>query len=225
MNNIKLIIFDLDGVLIETKHLHYNALNYALGEKYTISWNEHLAKYDGLKTNQKLEMLTKEKGLPIEMHREVWEKKQRKTMELLNDTIPLENISNCIKQLEKAGYKLACCSNSIRKTVLTILSNLKIIQHFDLILSNEDVKNGKPHPEMYWKAVSTMGYLPEETLIVEDSPYGLLAAARSNSHVFRVTNPLEVTYSNLQSKIEKQVATNLRYNKDFSEELNKGFKI
>jgi beta-phosphoglucomutase-like phosphatase (HAD superfamily) len=48
---IKLIIFDLDGVLVEAKQIHYDALNKALGEKYAISWDEHLSIYDGLKTN------------------------------------------------------------------------------------------------------------------------------------------------------------------------------
>ena len=53
---IKLIIFDLDGVLVEAKNIHFDALNEALGE-YAISWDEHLSRYDGLKTIQKLEML------------------------------------------------------------------------------------------------------------------------------------------------------------------------
>ena len=65
VNKIKLIIFDLDGVLVEAKNIHYDALNEALGE-YAISWNEHLSIYDGLKTTQKLQMLTDKKGLPIE---------------------------------------------------------------------------------------------------------------------------------------------------------------
>ena len=57
---VKLIIFDLDGVLVEAKNIHFDALNKALG-KYAISWNEHLSTYDGLKTYQKLDMLTKKK--------------------------------------------------------------------------------------------------------------------------------------------------------------------
>ena len=55
---IRLIIFDLDGVLVQAKNIHFTALNTALsevGEGYTITWNEHLKKYDGLKTNQKLQ--------------------------------------------------------------------------------------------------------------------------------------------------------------------------
>ena len=75
---VKLVIFDLDGVLVEAKNIHYDALNDALGE-YAISWAEHLSTYDGLKTNQKLEMLTERKGLPVELHSEIWEKKQKLT--------------------------------------------------------------------------------------------------------------------------------------------------
>jgi len=86
--------------------------------------------------------------------------------------------------------------------VLTVLAKLGLIEYLDLIISNEDVTNSKPHPEMYWKAISTMSMLPEETLIVEDSPYGLLAAARSKSYILRVKNPKEVTYNNIMNKID-----------------------
>jgi HAD superfamily hydrolase (TIGR01509 family) len=202
---IKLIIFDLDGVLVEAKNIHFDALNEALGQKYRIEWSEHLSKYDGLKTNQKLEMLTKEKGLPVEMYQQVWDEKQKLTLKKLHNLKHSTQLQVCMDLLAKEGYKIACCSNSIRKTVLTVLSKLGIIEYFDLILSNEDVKNSKPHPEIYWKAISMMGYLPEETLIVEDSPFGLLAADRSKSNVMRVETTNDVTYSNIHKHLTKQV--------------------
>ena len=68
---IKLVIFDLDGVLVDARELHYNALNKALSsidEKYIIKRDEHLSTYDGLTTTKKLEMLSKNKGLPVELH-------------------------------------------------------------------------------------------------------------------------------------------------------------
>ena len=198
--NIKLIVFDLDGVLVEAKNIHFDALNKALGE-YAISWNEHLSTYDGLKTFQKLDMLTKEKGLPVEEHQRIWENKQKYTLQMLGELKPSKSISAAISSLSKSGYKIACCSNSIRKTVVTVLAKLDIIEYFDLIISNEDVLNSKPHPEMYWTAMSKMKCLPEETLIVEDSPYGLLAAARSKSYILRVKNPKEVTFANLTKKL------------------------
>jgi len=201
MEKIKLVIFDLDGVLVEAKNIHYNALNQALGKDYAISWNEHLSVYDGLKTNQKLEMLTERKGLPTELHSEIWESKQKHTLQMLKELQPDETLQSVMNSLVECGYKIAVCSNSIRKTVLTVLSKLGIMEFMDLVISNEDVKNSKPHPEMYWKAISMMSCLPEETLIVEDSPYGLLAASRSKSHVLRVTKPQDVTYDNIFNKL------------------------
>ena len=198
---IKLVVFDLDGVLVEAKNIHFEALNKALDE-YAIEWNEHLSTYDGLKTNQKLEMLHKNKGLPKEKFEEVWNNKQKYTLEALANLKKDDILYSTIQNLSLEGYKLAVCSNSIRKTVLTVLSKLGIIEFFDLILSNEDVQNSKPHPEMYWKAISKMSCLPEETLIVEDSPYGLLAASRSKAHILRVGSPKEVNYINIAQKIK-----------------------
>ena len=197
---IKLIIFDLDGVLVEAKGIHFDALNRALG-KYAIDWNEHLSIYDGLKTTQKLQMLTERKGLPESSHESVWEAKQYWTLQMLKELKPNQTLQSVMSALSEEGYKLAVCSNSIRKTVLTVLSKLGIIEYMDLIISNEDVKNSKPHPEMYWKAISVMSCLPEETLIVEDSPYGLLAASRAKAHILRVANPKEVTYTNILHKL------------------------
>ena len=197
---IKLIIFDLDGVLVEAKNIHFDALNKALGE-YAIDWNEHLSVYDGLKTNQKLEMLHERKELPKERFKDIWDNKQKYTLEALSKLQPSSQLIVCMELIVSQGYKIAVCSNSIRKTVLTVLSKLGIIEFMDLIISNEDVKNSKPHPEMYWKAISMMSCLPEETLIVEDSPYGLLAASRAKAHILRVVSPKDVTYNNIHKKL------------------------
>jgi len=77
-NKIKLIIFDLDGVLVDAKKIHYDTLNTALESidpKYKISTFEHLSLYDGLKTNQKLKLLTQNKGLDQKYYNQVWENK------------------------------------------------------------------------------------------------------------------------------------------------------
>ena len=199
---IKLIIFDLDGVLVEAKNIHYDALNRALGEEFAISWEDHLSIYDGLKTNQKLEMLTERKNLSVKLHEKIWNDKQKYTLKMLKELKPDKNLINVFEYLNQKGYKVAVCSNSIRKTVLTVLSKLGLMEYMDFIISNEDVKNSKPHPEMYWKAISVMRCLPEETLIVEDSPYGLLAASRTHSHILRVKNPSEVTVDNINNKLK-----------------------
>jgi HAD superfamily hydrolase (TIGR01509 family) len=202
----KLIIFDLDGVLVEAKEIHYNTLNRALkeiGKEYVITEAEHLSTYDGLKTNQKLDMLTKAKGLPIEVHPQVWHKKQQLTIEAISQLQPDLQKIELFKELRDMGYKLACASNSIRRSVLVMLAKIGIIEYMDLIISNEDVKNSKPHPEMYWKVMSMMGVLPEETLIVEDSPHGLLAASRSRANVLRVDSPKDLVISKIIRKLDE----------------------
>jgi HAD superfamily hydrolase (TIGR01509 family) len=202
---IKLIIFDLDGVLVDAKNIHYLTLNEALGSKYEISWEEHLNKYDGLKTNEKLKLLTTIKGLPPSLYNEIWLKKQELTINELKKITPNDVLKNTIKELSHQKYKIAVCSNSIRKTILTVLSKLDIIEYFDYIVSNEDVNNSKPHPEMYWKTISYFGVLPEETLIIEDSPFGLLAANRSKSNVMRVETPNSVTIDNINKHINNLI--------------------
>ena len=200
---IKLIIFDLDGVLVEAKNIHYDALNEALGKKYSISWNDHLSTYDGLKTNQKLNILSEQKQLPREQHHDIWIRKQKITLDKLSKLKQNKNLIELMNSLVARKYKIAVCSNSIRKTVLTVLSKLGIMEFMDYIVSNEDVENSKPHPEMYWNAISKMKCLPEETLIVEDSPYGLLAAARSKSHILRVKNTKETNLKNINNKLKQ----------------------
>jgi HAD superfamily hydrolase (TIGR01509 family) len=216
---IKLIIFDLDGVLVDAKNIHYESLNESLPTEFRINWEEHISKYDGLKTNQKLDMLSKSKGLDKDLHKDIWQKKQTITLHKLRNLHNSEELIECISKLSNDGFKIACCSNSIRKTVITVLSKLGIIEFFDLILSNEDVNNSKPHPEIYWKAMSTMNILPEETLIVEDSPTGLLSAFRSNSFVLRVTSPSQVTYDKIKNKLN-EIKYNMKTPKWSDKSLN-----
>jgi beta-phosphoglucomutase-like phosphatase (HAD superfamily)/dTDP-glucose pyrophosphorylase len=204
----KLIIFDLDGVLVDAKQIHFETLNQALWEiaqsnKYVISEAEHLSTYDGLKTNQKLELLTQNKGLHTNTYETVWNRKQELTIDTISKLKQNTQLIVMFDMLRKDGYKLACASNSIRRSVLVMLSKIGVIEHMDLILSNEDVKNSKPHPEMYWKAMSMMSVLPEETLIVEDSPHGLLAASRSRANVLRVDNPNDLVYGKIINKIKE----------------------
>ena len=207
---VKLIIFDLDGVLVEAKQIHYDTLNKALYEidpYYIISETEHLSIYDGLKTTQKLELLTKNKGLSVNHYERIWNRKQQLTIDAISELKSDNDKIELFKELRNRGYKLACASNSIRRSVLVMLAKIGIIEYMDLILSNEDVKNSKPHPEMYWKAMSMMGCLPEETLIVEDSPHGLLAASRSRANVLRVDSPKDLVISKIIRKLEQTQKT------------------
>ena len=203
---VKLILFDLDGVLVDTKEIHYKTLNESIkkiDEKYIITELEHVSKFDGLKTKTKLNLLSKEKGLPIEHHQDIYDSKQKLTLEEYSKIIFDDKTYNICKSLKEDGFLIGCCTNSIRKTTLVALSKIGIIEFMDVIITNDDVKNSKPHPEIYWKAMSMMGCLPEETLIIEDSPQGLLAAHRSRAIILRTKNSKDLEYSKIIDKLNE----------------------
>jgi HAD superfamily hydrolase (TIGR01509 family) len=201
----KLILFDLDGVIVDTKDIHYKALNDAISlvdPKYIITEAEHVSRYDGLKTRTKLNMLSEEKGLPYTDHQKIYDKKQQLTIYHFSQILTNEKMIEIFKFLRKEGYMIGCCTNCIRRTALVALAKVGVIEYLDVIMTNDDVKNAKPHPEIYWNAMSIMGCLPEETLIIEDSPQGLLAATRSKAEVIRVKNSSDITLEKIKSKLK-----------------------
>jgi len=191
-----LIIFDLDGVLIDSKEVHFKALNISLSEidpKFVISEEEHLKIYDGLPTRKKLILLGELKGLSDEYFEKIWNRKQEATIELLSEINKNELLIKNFQKIKDRNIKLACASNSISSTVDVVLKQLGIFKYFDLILSNESVEFPKPHPEMYWKAMLEMKVFPEKTVIVEDSPIGRIAAKNSGANTMFVQNSLDLT--------------------------------
>jgi HAD superfamily hydrolase (TIGR01509 family) len=192
----KLVIFDLDGVLVDSREIHYTALNLALsgfGAQYVISWDEHLSKYDGLPTTKKLKLLTEEKGLPVGLHDAVWRLKQEHTILLYQQIRPNPTIELIFKTLHKHGIHVAVASNSIRQTMIMALSRLCAIEHVDFMISNEDVKYPKPYPEMYWKCMVALKATPASTVIVEDSHIGREGALASGATLLPVRDTSDVT--------------------------------
>ena len=191
---IKLVLFDLDGVLVDTKKIHYESLNEALGD-LAISESEHLSWYDGLTTRQKLDKL----GLSDNEKQRVYEEKQRITYEKLDTIKRNEKIVELFEKLDEEGHEIGVCSNAIKDTVDKCLSRVGVIDLCSFYLSADDVDNPKPHPEIYWKAMSFEGVLPEQTVIIEDSPIGLLSGYRSGANVIRVSSPEDVNVSLMSS--------------------------
>ena len=201
----KLVLFDLDGVIVDTKEVHYRALNDAIAQvdpKYIITEAEHVARYDGLKTRTKLNMLSEEKGLPYTDHQNIYDEKQRLTIQRFSEIPTNERMREIFRTLREEGYMVGCCTNCIRRTALVALAKVGVIEYLDVIMTNDDVKNAKPHPEIYWKAMSMLNCLPEETLIIEDSPQGLLSATRSKADVIRVDDSDDVTLEKINTKLK-----------------------
>lgn len=201
---IKLIVFDLDGVLVETKKLHFDAFNKALRDvdpKYEISYDEHLAKYDGLSTHKKLDLLGREKGLSGMDFQSIWIRKQVYTSQMLRELTPDTRLIEVLRKL-KEKYTIAVASNSIRDSVKITLLKLGLLEYVDFYLSNEDVRHPKPHPEIYLRSMIQSGATPKETLIIEDSVIGRNAANNSGAYLLGVNNSLDVTYEHITGHID-----------------------
>jgi HAD superfamily hydrolase (TIGR01509 family) len=202
---IEAVIFDMDGVLIDAKEWHYEALNRALALfGYTIDHEAHIARFDGLPTKTKLDMLSQEVQLPRSLHRFINRMKQHYTNELIAERLcPTPEHVYATWRLRMEGLRLAVASNSIRATVEFMIRKAELTKYFEYLLSNEDVVNPKPSPQIYQRAMELLGVTPETTLIVEDSPFGLQAAYASGAHVLRVDSVNDVNYHNIRARIQE----------------------
>ena len=198
----------MDGVLIEAKEWHYEALNKALSLfGFEISRYDHLVTYDGLPTKKKLEMLTMERGLPKELHQFINDMKQQYTMDLVYTQCKPRFIHEfALSRLKSEGYHLAVASNSIRNTVQVMMERSDLLQYLDFFLSNQDVVKSKPDPEIYNTAIARFGFTPSECLILEDNPRGIAAAKASGAHVMEIGTVDDVNYDNIKNAITRAEA-------------------
>ena len=194
----------MDGVLIEAKDWHYDALNKALqlfGMK--ISRYDHLVTYDGLPTISKLKMLSTERGLPEKLHEFINDMKQLYTLKIIHAQCkPRFDHEYALSKLSKEGYLLAVASNSVRSSIEIMMKKASLERYLKFSLSRQDVKNGKPDAEIYIKAINNLGFLPSECLIIEDNEKGIVAAKGSGAWVMEVNDVDDVNYINIKRYIK-----------------------
>tara|TARA_Y100000034_G_scaffold20628_3_gene23613 strand:- start:4041 stop:5417 length:1377 start_codon:yes stop_codon:yes gene_type:complete len=201
---IKLVCFDLDGVLVDARDMHYEALNRALksiDETYTISTEEHLSTYDGLPTSKKCQLLTEHKGLPKDAYDLVWKRKQKATRDIILEMNYDNRMRFVLERFKDLGYKICVASNSIRESLKMMLLKKGLLEYVDFYVSNQDVKNPKPNPEMYFQCMIKAEVSAKETLIIEDSHVGRKAALSSGAHLCAVEDPEAVTFERIMSSI------------------------
>jgi beta-phosphoglucomutase-like phosphatase (HAD superfamily)/dTDP-glucose pyrophosphorylase len=197
-------IFDLDGVLIDSKEIHFDALNLALSEinqNYTISKEEQASIFEGLSTKAKLDILSYSKGLPKELHNVIWEKKQIYSSKMFQVFEKDEELIKLFKIVKSFNIKIGVASNAIRDTVVGSLKSLGVYDLVDYALSNEDVSNPKPNPEIYKSMISLLGSSSEKTIIFEDSEIGQAAAKASLAKLFPVTERKDISLTYISKAI------------------------
>ena len=203
---IKAVIFDMDGVLIDAKEWHYEALNRALEyhKLLPISKIEHLQKYDGLPTKEKLALYEETKNLSPDEHKEISNTKQRLTTQMINEKcVPYNLHQNTLQKLKNEGYKLVVCSNAIKASVQSMLEKANILPFIDFYLSNQDVAKPKPEPYIYLLAIEKLNLKPHNILICEDNINGIKAAQESGAHVLKIGTVQDTNYHNIKATLQK----------------------
>lgn len=196
-NRFKAILFDLDGVLVNMPDGHYEALNDALGLfGAKIEAAEHASFFNGLPTRKKVETLEAQGRIPAGLVEVINTIKQHYTKGIMeNYCRPDYAKMTMLKHLKDRGYKLACCSNSVKETLHLMLQSACLFDFFDVVIGNDEITHPKPHPEMYLTTFERLGVRPEECVIVEDAPHGIAAAEASGAAVFKVRGCEDVDLS------------------------------
>jgi len=199
-NKIKAILYDLDGVLVDSCDWHYNSLNRALKEVvgFEIKREDHIDVYNGLPTKKKLAMM----DITGDPAKDIWEKKQQYTMDVINEMAHNSPQKRRLHEFTKMlGIKSCCVTNSIRKTAELMLENTGQMEYMEFVVANEDVEENKPSPECYMLAMSKLNLLPQECLIIEDSPKGIESAKATGAHFLEVENSRQVHFNTIKREL------------------------
>ena len=209
---IDTIIFDLDGVLINSKDIHFEALNSSLSKNsinYQINYEDHLKTFDGLPTKTKLEILNKKKIFSKILNKKIKSHKNIITRKLLNERLVYNKKTYHLFEKLSKKFKIGIATNAIEETLKISLKKLKISKFVNFSLSTEKIKNPKPHPEIYLRCIINLNSKPKSTLVLEDSHNGRISAKEAGARLMPIKNLSDVTYENI-----------IRYIKDKKSELS-----
>lgn len=199
---INAVLFDMDGVLVDACEWHREALNEALiiHDHKPISIEDHYKTYNGLPTKRKLRLLgIDEREIDI-----IEKNKQRITMEIVNERcLPNTKIIKTLEYLKSQSLKLGCVTNSVEFTTKQILAKSEILEYFDIVVTNNDVKRNKPFPDCYLFACEALNMSPKNVLVIEDNPKGIQSAIDAGCNVRVLFDIKDLTVDFIKSELRK----------------------
>jgi HAD superfamily hydrolase (TIGR01509 family) len=174
------VLWDMDGVLVDSADYHLQAWQEALGKEGVIVTPEDFQKTFGQRNDTILRTYFGKDFPETEIAR-VGDAKELIYRDLVRDhgIEPLPGALRWLKFLQQNGWKQAVASAAPRENVLTILDELDIAGFFGAITSSEDVTRGKPDPQVYVLAASRLGVVNSRCIVIEDAPAGIEGAARA----------------------------------------------
>lgn len=180
--SIKLVIFDLDGVIVSTDELHYKSWKY-VADLENISFNKEINhNLRGVSRKESLEIILRKASRSYsDVEKEnLMKKKNDYYLELLNDLSEndlLPKVKETLIKLKEMNVLVAIGSSS--KNAKKILKQIKLIDSFDCISDGTNITNSKPDPEVFLYAAEKLNIKPNECLVVEDAESGIIAGNRA----------------------------------------------
>ncbi|MHC4333099.1 MAG: HAD family hydrolase [Planctomycetota bacterium] len=181
------VIFDLDGVLIDTAKFHKQSwFDLAEKEGFEIT-SEFFYETFGMQNYQIIPILAKHDVSPEEVHRlSKW--KEQRYRDLIEDAqILAPGADALLAYLKPSGFLLAIGSSAPRKNMDFVLERIGVADYFDAFVVGEDVENGKPAPDTFLKAAEKLSLPPECCVVVEDAVAGVQAAKSADMRVIALT--------------------------------------
>lgn len=191
INIIKAVIFDMDGVLIDSEALHHKALNSTMAVWHITIYDEEYDGYVGSKTIDMCRKLVTRYHLPVTPE-QLAAQKTRKLLEEMKGNGHLQSIrgvAEFIADLYRHGVLLAVASSSYLEVIDTVLAELGLRNYFRAVVSGDQVSKGKPDPEIFLEACARLGVPPAECAVVEDSANGVRAAKAAGMFCIGFVNP------------------------------------
>lgn len=180
-----LIIFDCDGVLVDTEAL----ANKRLAELVTqaglpMTYEQSRARFVGMSMKSIRTLLLDEDG--IDLGADFAERWQQALPDIFAQPVPpIDGIHAALGAIERAGHTICVASSgTVNKMRLTLGSAGLWDRLSDVLFSAEMVARGKPAPDLFWHAAATMGYAPQRCIVIEDSPFGAMAARAAGMACF-----------------------------------------
>ena len=201
---IKAILFDLDGVLINTTQLQIDSTIKALSSYIKINNYIKSIVKQTITTKEKLKIFNEAKYLKRNQLRNIYIKKKKFfEIEIKKKKIFSKKIFDIFVYLKKKNLKCALVTNANLKTTLFIIKKMRINKFFSVVVTNENKIKPKPSPEPYIYAMKKLRLKKENCLIFEDSEVGLLSAKRSSAKVIKVNNVKDLNKKYIIKKIKK----------------------
>ncbi|WP_041444645.1 HAD family hydrolase [Syntrophobotulus glycolicus] len=174
---VKAVIFDMDGVIIDSEPIHFVSDQMTLQDYGVEITNEELSKYVGISNPVMWSELREKYGLAAAVEELL--AKQMYYKKLLfggRELQCIEGIESLLRNLKHSGLKIGLASSSPREFIEIIINNLGLAGYFEAVVSGEEVERSKPAPDVFLRAAELLKVNPSDCMVIEDSEHGVKAA-------------------------------------------------